>query len=432
MRKRSGAGLIAVTVVLAVMGLALRRWELGLACLPLVFFSGAAWLSSPHGLPDFNLRRTVVPDVIQSGGTADVTLEITNQSDRNAGILETLEELPPTVQVTRGVPHHMFTLAPFETKLFKYTVKPHQLGEVPLGKLKVRCRDQFHQAFEEMKAGEGGKVRVMRRREDARKLKLLPAAVHRPFGQHRSRFKGSGSEFFGLREYVSTDPFRIINWKASARLDRLVSREYEDERTGDVVLVVDLRPGSLVGTGIQNTHDVAISGSIAVAEHVLTSRNRLTLLFVRSDVGVLPGITSRRHLEALLQREELPDTPSRYPITYLSWLVRRALPSGAQVVALTPLIDDFFPRILEEIAGAGYRVLVVSPAPYSGGPPKDNVAATKTARELLETRRINRLLRLRRTMTAVDWDYTAPLALPLKKLGRVKGGAAWRGSASRR
>jgi len=326
----------------------------------------------------------------------------------------------------------MFTLEPYETKLFKYTVKPQMLGDVPLGPMKVRSRDLFNLAFEERKMGAKTKVRVMRKREDARKLRLLPAAVHRPFGQLRSRFKGAGSEFFGLRDYVSTDPFRIINWKASARLDKLVSREYEDERTGDVVLLIDLRPGALVGTGLANTHDAAITGGIAVAEHVLSTRNRLSLLLVRTDVGVLPGITSRRHLEALLQREELPETPTHYPITHLSWLVRKSLPSGAQVVALTPLVDDYLPRVLEEIAGAGFRVLVVSPSPRSGETKPDAAAATRTAKEMLETRRINRLLRLRRTMTAVDWDYTQPLALPLKKLGRIKGGAAWRGSGVRR
>jgi uncharacterized protein (DUF58 family) len=432
LRRRAGAGFLGVMAVLAVAGLALRRWEVALAALPALFFFGAAYLASPEGLPRPEVRRTVEPEAIPGGSTADVTLELSNPGPRPAGILETLEELPPSAEVTRGVVHHLFTLGPYEEKAFRYTLRPNALGEMPVGPLRVRSRDMFHFSFEETRSSGAGRLMVRRMRQDARKLKLLPSAVHRPFGQVRSRFKGTGTEFFCLRDFVAGDPLRIVNWKATARLDRLISRDFEDERTGDVVLVVDLRPVARIGSGILNTHDAAISAAVSVAEHVLSSRNRLTLVLVRDVVGVLPGITSRRHLASLLHREELPETPQVYPLMHLPWLVRRALPGRSQVIALTPLIDDFISRMLEETAAAGSRVLVISPSPYSGDPGPAPGSSSGVARRLLETRRANRMLRLRRTMMAFEWDFTAPLAVPMNKFFRKGGGEQWRLSAARR
>ncbi|MBM4248483.1 MAG: DUF58 domain-containing protein [Euryarchaeota archaeon] len=432
MRRRAGAGLLGAMALLAVVAFALRRWEIALACLPAVFFFAAAFLVSPAGGRPPDVRRVVEPDAIHAGETADVTLELSNPEGRQSGILETLDLLPPSLEVTRGVPHHVLSLGPYESRTVRYTARPHALGELELGPLRVRSRDMFHLSFEERRAGEKATLSVRRERQDARKLKLLPSAIHRPFGQVRSRLKGTGSEFFGLRDYVSTDPLRSIDWKATARLDRLISKEYEDERTGDVVLLVDLRPVTRVGAGTRNTHDASISGSIAVAEQVLSTRNRLTLLLVRDTVGVLPGITSRRHLATLLQREELPETPASHPLIHLSWVVRRSLPTGAQVVAFTPLIDDFMPRLLEELASGGFRVLVVCPAPYSGEGELSASSPSRVARELLEMRRTNRMTRLRRTMMTFEWDFTRPLAVPLNKFFRKGGGGAWRSPGSGR
>lgn len=432
MRRRAGAGLLGAMALLAVVAFALRRWEVALACLPAVFFFSAAFLLSPAGAPQPEVRRTVEPEAIAAGQTADVTLELSNPGGRQTGVLETLDTLPPSMEVTRGVPHHLLTLGPFESRTVRYTVRPQALGGLELGPLRVRSRDILHLSFEERRVGGKGTLSVRRERQDARKLKLLPSAIHRPFGQVRSRFKGTGSEFFGLRDYVATDPLRVIDWKATARLDRLISKEFEDERTGDVVLLVDLRPATLVGAGTRNTHDASVSGAMAVAEQVLSSRNRLTLVLVRDTVGVLPGITSRRHLASLLQREELPETPATHPIFHLSWVVRRSLPTGAQVVAFTPLIDDFLPGLLEELSGAGFRVLVVCPAPYSGEGELPAASPARVARDLLEMRRANRMLRLRKSMMAFEWDFTRPLAVPLNKFFRKGGGGAWRSPASGR
>ena len=50
---------------------------------------------------------------------------------------------------------------------------------------------------------------------------------------------GVQTEFESLREYREGDDFRAVNWRASARRDRLVVNEYQAERTQQVMLVLD-------------------------------------------------------------------------------------------------------------------------------------------------------------------------------------------------
>ncbi|MEM9333278.1 MAG: DUF58 domain-containing protein [Pseudomonadota bacterium] len=51
--------------------------------------------------------------------------------------------------------------------------------------------------------------------------------------------RGEGIEFHQLRDYRQGDAIRSIDWKATARVGRLITREYQDERDQQVVFLLD-------------------------------------------------------------------------------------------------------------------------------------------------------------------------------------------------
>lgn len=58
-------------------------------------------------------------------------------------------------------------------------------------------------------------------------------------GVLQRRRRGEGMEFHQLRDYRQEDSPRQIDWKASARMGRLISREYQDERDQQIVFLLD-------------------------------------------------------------------------------------------------------------------------------------------------------------------------------------------------
>ena len=58
-------------------------------------------------------------------------------------------------------------------------------------------------------------------------------------GIKMSRLRGRGSEFERLRDYRREDELRQIDWKATARNQRLISREFNIERNQNVLVAVD-------------------------------------------------------------------------------------------------------------------------------------------------------------------------------------------------
>ncbi len=67
-------------------------------------------------------------------------------------------------------------------------------------------------------------------------------------GSKRSLLRGRGMEFFESRPYVPLDEMRTIDWKVSARLSKLYTKIFIEERERPIYCVVDLRPSMFFGS----------------------------------------------------------------------------------------------------------------------------------------------------------------------------------------
>jgi uncharacterized protein (DUF58 family) len=62
-------------------------------------------------------------------------------------------------------------------------------------------------------------------------------------------FGGSGAEVLQLREYRRGDPLRAVDWKATARRGRLVSRDFSEDQHLEVIVAIDAGRTSALGAG---------------------------------------------------------------------------------------------------------------------------------------------------------------------------------------
>ena len=60
---------------------------------------------------------------------------------------------------------------------------------------------------------------------------------------------GSGAEVLQLREYRKGDPLRAVDWKATARRGRLVSRDFSEDQHLEVIVAIDAGRTSALGAG---------------------------------------------------------------------------------------------------------------------------------------------------------------------------------------
>ena len=92
-------------------------------------------------------------------------------------------------------------------------------------------------------------------------------------GHRSSIFRGPGTEYADLREYIEGDDLRFVDWNASSRIPfKLIVRDYEQERNTNVVLMLDTSYSMLLGDP-QPRIKMAVEAIATLAYTVMNNRD---------------------------------------------------------------------------------------------------------------------------------------------------------------
>jgi uncharacterized protein (DUF58 family) len=129
-----------------------------------------------------------------------------------------------------------------------------------------------------------------------KRLNSLP-----PPGIHRLRRPGGGSELLDLREYRPGDPPKMIAWKASARRDTLITKEFENDVPVRCVFFLDA--SNAMRLGDPGNTPLARAAGVGAAVAQAASANRdivgLTVFDEKEFKGMKPARTQVHQMQML-------------------------------------------------------------------------------------------------------------------------------------
>jgi uncharacterized protein (DUF58 family) len=183
-------------------------------------------------------------------------------------------------------------------------------------------------------------------------------------GEIRSPLRGSSGEFYGVRETAPDEPTRSVNWRATARAGRLLSNDFRVDRTGDLVLVLDVRPTSLGPEYDDRLLGVARAAAHGIAESFLRSKTRIGLASFGEFLTTLPLGTGRIHRIRLLRaidaarREDAAGPAMRCAVG-----LRRFYPRGVTILVVSSWTEDPAFNLVPYVRHQGFPVVLLSPSP---------------------------------------------------------------------
>jgi uncharacterized protein (DUF58 family) len=99
-------------------------------------------------------------------------------------------------------------------------------------------------------------------------------------GDYASVFRGRGTDFEDLREYVPGDPVADIDWKATARAGRPLVRSYRTERNNNLLLIVSTgRSMTAVAPDGTPKHELALDVAGVFAHLAIRHRDVVGAVF---------------------------------------------------------------------------------------------------------------------------------------------------------
>lgn len=234
--------------------------------------------------PPLTATRTV-PGSLPLGEWTEVRLRLASEARRELR-LEIFDHYPTSAELD-GLPVTL-TIPARRGVEIDYRMRPRRRGVAPFGTVEVWRGSTLDLLRRRHRIGAGEQVRVLPNFRPilVQGLAGLEQRIAES-GMHLQRRRGEGLEFQELRDYRDGDGQRLVDWKATARRGKLISRQYQDERNQQIVLLLDCG---------RRMH--AREGDLTHFDHVLNAALLLSYVAVRQGdaVGLQAFAGERRWL----------------------------------------------------------------------------------------------------------------------------------------
>ncbi|WP_267643660.1 DUF58 domain-containing protein [Haloarchaeobius amylolyticus] len=434
---RWNVGLTAA-LVMGALGLFTKNTTLFLAAAIGLSYAAYGYATRPPSL-DLAVERSLSTTSPMPGEDVEVTVTVRNESDSPVADVRVVDGVPDTLGVVSGAPRHLTSLLPGEEETFTYTIKAR------------RGVHEFEQATL-VTRNISGATKAETAVDLPDRISCRAGIDDVPLGNRTISYTGrietdtggEGTEFYQVRKYQRSDPMNRIDWKRFARTGELRTVEFRESRAASVVVVVDTRYESRISRRPEEPDGVELSMYAAgrLCGALLNDGNRVGLAryggtfdYLEPGTGDEQAVRIRKNLSLAASttipvadgadadanatadddggadswQGEAPtpedtDGPAPKPTPDGGWRVdwlRRRIPNEAQVVFVTPMMDDGPFETLRRLRAAGHEVRVVSP----------DVTSDESAGSKLESiRRDTRLRTLRgRKTKVIEWSPDQPL-----------------------
>ena len=125
-------------------------------------------------------------------------------------------------------------------------------------------------------------------------------------GSYNSIYKGKSMNFEDLREYVIGDNVKDIDWKASARSNKILIKQYIAEKKHNVLFILDTGKKMLADTrDLENKKDVALMSVGTICYLVDKNGDSISAIYKgKEKIKLFPFKTGLYNIERILNSYE--------------------------------------------------------------------------------------------------------------------------------
>jgi len=191
--------------------------------------------------------------------------------------VEVIDELP--AQFQKRDFYLSQTLTAGETAYLDYSVRPVERGNYIFGSLNCYINSKLKLVKRRMTFNSQAVVPVYPSFIQMRNYEFLAFNKHlSQYGLKKIRRIGHSLEFEQIKNYITGDDFRTINWKATAKRAQLMVNQYQDEKSQPIYALIDTgRAMKMPFEGLKLL-DYAINSALAFSNIALLKKDKAGLV----------------------------------------------------------------------------------------------------------------------------------------------------------
>jgi len=290
--------ILALAALFTGLGALLDAWFYAGAGFALALYTAWRFLAFRSAIAalDLDVRRNADKAVARRGGTVTIDVAVSSATPVEGRFTDVLPRGAELVEGTNSVD---LALAAGQTATWRYTLFMATRQSAPVERATLTITNGLFTHTLELGTG----ATVVRQAPYAVTVESGAAGPGGAPGVtsasvqslYRSRRTGSGSDLSHLRPFVAGDPLKRIHWKASARLNKLMTKEFlaeVDEAAGgsaSVSLIIDQGGTMARGPPGATELDFAVNVASHIVKSAIARGNRIGLV-TYDDHGVATSL----------------------------------------------------------------------------------------------------------------------------------------------
>jgi uncharacterized protein (DUF58 family) len=253
----------------------------------------------------FRLRKglhghRITPEKLSNGDQNEIRIQVENYYPFIAD-LTIVDEIPHQFQ--RRDLHFSLSMPPGQSKTLQYSLRPVKRGEYSFGTVNIFVCSPIGFLRRRYKFSDDAMVPVYPSYLQMRKYELMAISNRlTEAGIKKIRRIGQNTEFELIKEYVSGDDFRNINWKASARRQNLMVNQYQDERSQQMYCLIDKGRVMQMPFEGMSLLDYAINASLVISNIAIKKSDKAGLITFQDTIGTtLPAGRKNNQMSQILE-----------------------------------------------------------------------------------------------------------------------------------
>ncbi len=279
--------------------------------------------------------KRLMADRFSNGDENKVEMQVKNNMMFTVD-MEIIDELPVQFQKRDWVLTHRFKAK--EQKNILYKLRPVERGEYEFGRIILYVKSLLGLLKRRYNIEAEETVPVYPSYLQMRKYELLSqTTIQAEHGNKRMRKIGHSMEFEQIKEYVSGDDIRSVNWKATARKGSLMVNNYTDEKSQQVYCIIDKGRLMKMPFGGLTLLDYAINSTLVLANVCLQKQDRVGLMTFANKMGSLLAADrkpiQRENILQLLYNQSTAFLESDFEMLYMQ--IRNRIKHRSLIVLYT-------------------------------------------------------------------------------------------------
>ncbi len=263
--------------------------------------------------------KRIVAERLSNGDENKIEIQVKNNMPFAAN-MEIIDELPLQFQKRDWVLKYNFVAN--EQKNIIYNLRPFERGEYHFGNIILYIQSLLGLIMRRHDIDAAITVPVFPSFLQLRKYELLSqTALQLEQGNKRMRKIGHSMEFEQIKEYITGDDIRTINWKATARKGSLMVNNFTDEKSQQVYCIID--KGRLMKMPFNQLSllDYAINSTLVMSNVCLQKQDRVGVLTFANKMGSIivadKKPIQRENILQLLYNQQTAFLESDYEMLYM-------------------------------------------------------------------------------------------------------------------